>query len=176
MNNKFMEESMPVDPMVNSTNSMPTETVISPSFSASKKKTPVLVLILIPVILALLGVIAYEGYLYYQTYLASQESDIVVKPKPTTAVQAPLTLDLESPTEGSLITNNKVLVKGKTLPGAIVTVFSDNQDTSLETDSTGNFIGEITLNNGINTLTITAFGDNGQEKSLEVNLVNDSEI
>jgi len=175
MNNKLMEESMPVDTMVNSTDAMPAEAVVSPS-SSPKKKTPVIFLILIPVILALLGVVAYEGYLYYQANLASQESDIVIKAKPTAKVQIPLTLDLESPTEGSLITDNKVLVKGKTLPGAIITVFSDNKDTSLESDVAGNFSGEITLNNGINTLTVTAFSEDGQEKSLEVNLVNDTEI
>lgn len=116
------------------------------------------------VILALAGVLAF-GYYYYQNNLSGQ---------PILPVsQTSLTLTLNSPVDGTLITNDQVMVKGKTLPGTTVAFYTDTDENSVEADAYGSFEGTIGLVKGINTLTVTAFGESGDEKSVTVDVVND---
>lgn len=93
---------------------------------------------------------------------------------PTFPEQTPqLFLNLESPAQDTLVTDNKVIVKGKTLPNTLVMFFTEADQNSVESDAGGQFEGELTLENGINTLTVTAYGENGDEKQLAYNLVYD---
>ena len=166
-------DNLPVQPQPNSSPtpeaqySPPTDYPASPA-----PKKSILPLIIIPFIFILLCVIGYEGYLYYQQTINQQE-EVILKPQPV--VKKPLTLIIESPNDSTIVTSDQVLVKGKTLPNTIVTIYTDNTETSLESDTTGNFEGNIKVGNGINTLTVTAFGENDEEKSLVLDVVYDKE-
>lgn len=115
------------------------------------------------VILAIAGILAF-GYYYYQNNLSGQ---------PILPVsQTPLTLILNSPIDGTLVADNQVIVKGKTLPGTTVAFYTDTDENSVEADASGKFEGSLGLVKGINTLTVTAFGED-DEKSVTVDIVND---
>lgn len=125
---------------------------------------------IIPVIaLILILAIAAAGILAYYYFTAGQGNPVLPVSQNT------LTLALESPIEDTLITDNRVLVKGKTLPGTTVAFYTDADTNSVEADASGNFEGTVGLVEGINTLTITAFSENGEEKSTTMDIVNDHE-
>ncbi|HUV71895.1 MAG TPA: hypothetical protein VMW25_02710 [Clostridia bacterium] len=84
-------------------------------------------------------------------------------------------LVIESPKEEAVVVDNKVLVKGKTAVGAVVAVYSDSDEIALETDENGVFEGEVGLLEGINTLTVSAFGANGEEKTVVLDIVYDTQ-
>lgn len=105
------------------------------------------------------------------------------KPEPitTTDTQAftpsptPLTLSIESPKDETLVTDGTIVIKGETSPNTTVTFFTDTADDSVESDVNGNFQGSLPLENGINTLTITAYSESGEEKSITLDVVYDAE-
>lgn len=129
--------------------------------SSEKGIVPILALVIIVVVIgAGLIVLYYKNNYQKPADSASQESQIP--------------LSIESPVEGTVITDNQVLVKGKTSPNATVVFYSDEQENSVDSDTSGNFEGTIALARGINSLTVTAFAENGDEKSLTLDIVNDT--
>jgi|SRR3989344_461879 len=120
-------------------------------------------------ILVLLLILAGLGGLGFLYYNSTYKSSTLI---PSSTSQ--LTLTLNSPTEGEVIKDNKIQVKGKTNPNATVAIYTDSDMNSIEADSYGNFEGIIGLVSGINTVTVTAFAENGDEKSLALDIVNDS--
>lgn len=87
----------------------------------------------------------------------------------------PLTLELTSPADSELSVNREILVTGKTLPNTTVVIFTENDETSVVSDASGAFEGTIALTDGINSLIVTAYGEDGEEKSLTLDIVYDSE-
>ena len=128
-----------------------------------KSEKGVVPIIALVVVLVAVGIIAV---VYYKNTYQS--------PAPSSQVSAPLTLTLESPADGTVITESEVSIKGKTSPNTTVVFYSDAEESSVESDSYGNFEGKIGLTEGINTLTVTAFAENGDEKSLILDIVNDT--
>ncbi len=95
----------------------------------------------------------------------------VVTPKPTQPKEVLLTV--ESPTDGNIVTTDKITVKGKTAPNATVVVFTETRQTSIDADSTGMFETEITLSPGINTLSVTSFDEKSDEKTVTLTITYD---
>lgn len=86
-----------------------------------------------------------------------------------------LTLDLMSPTNDEIAVNNEILVSGTTLPNTTVVIFTETDESSIESDATGKFETTIVVQPGINTLTVTAFSETGDEKSVTRDIVFDTE-
>ncbi len=86
-----------------------------------------------------------------------------------------LTLTLDSPKDEELSVNNEILVKGNTLPNTTVVMFNETDEVTVDSDANGNFETTIQLAEGINSLTVTAFAEDGQEKSLTVDIVRNAE-
>ena len=99
----------------------------------------------------------------------------LLKPKTPNLPTETLSLSIDSPREGTLLVDGEVLVKGKTSPGALVVFFTETDENSVEADGAGNFQGSVALSEGINTLVVTAFAEDGQEKTTSLEVVNDSE-
>mgnify|MGYP001595727670 FL=1 len=127
--------------------------------NSEKGVVPVLVLVAILVAFGAGAIIYYKNIYKESSIPGSQVS--------------PLLLSLESPADGTVMTGSKVSIKGKTSPGATVVFYSDAEENSVDSDSYGNFEGSIGLTEGINTITVTAFAENGDEKSLSLDIVND---
>jgi len=84
-------------------------------------------------------------------------------------------LKLTSPTSGEQAVDGEIIVSGQTLPNTTVLVYTESDQTSVESDSSGLFETTITLGKGSNALTVTAFGDNGDESSQSIDVVYDSQ-
>jgi hypothetical protein len=103
-----------------------------------------------------------------------------MQPKDQTATNTvaqatqPLTLTIANPTEDTIVENGTLTIQGTTLPNTTVLFYTDTADGSADSDASGNFEGTISLENGINTLTITAFSESGEEKSITMDIVYDT--
>lgn len=147
---------------------MPQAQQVSPSEHHPEKKNSSLV---VGVLVLLLVVLGASGLFM----LSRNRAPVPIPQKTQTVAKQPLTLTLESPTENSVVENSKVEVKGKTLPNATVAFFTDSDDNSVQSDSQGNFSGTINVENGINTLNVTAYSDDGDEKTVVMDIVYDQE-
>ena len=127
---------------------------------SEKGVVPIIALVVVLVAAGIIAVVYYKSTYKISTAPSSEVS--------------PLQLTLESPIEGTLTVDNQVLVKGKTSPGATVVFYTDENENSVEADLYGNFEGKIMLADGINTVTVTSFAENGGEKTLSVDIVNDT--
>jgi hypothetical protein len=135
--------------------------------SGSKSK-----LIIIIVAVLLLAGAAGGGYWYYMNM---SKTEPVVQATPTPTIVQPLTLELESPTDGTIVEGSTLTVTGKTLPNTTVVFYTETAEGSAQSDASGNFSGTITLTNGINSLVVTAFGEDGEEKTVSVDVVFDED-
>lgn len=94
----------------------------------------------------------------------------------TTAVSAPLStvaqisLRITSPSTGSTVTSPSVVVRGVTVPKADVFV----NDSQVSADSGGNFSVPVTLDEGDNSIVITANDANGNYAEQELTVIYNS--
>jgi len=93
---------------------------------------------------------------------------------PSQAAKQDLTLSLTSPDQGALAVNNEMLIKGKTLPNTLVVLFTDGDEETVESNAMGEFESTLLLEPGINTLSVTAFSEDGQEKNVTLDVVYDA--
>lgn len=79
-----------------------------------------------------------------------------------------ITLEITSPEDGAILTSSGVTVKGKTVPNA--EVFVDDKET--KADANGNFSVVLTIEEGENTIVVTANDSDGSyaEKEVKVTL------
>lgn len=148
------------------------ESKANPSGILNKPLTKLQTISLIGTFLILFTV---GGFLWYRAKL-SKPVLVFNRSGSTQPILAPLTLTLESPVDEQLFIGEELLVKGKTLPNIPVVVFTDTDTNSTESDEKGSFETTIVLAGGINSLTVSAFADNGEEKSLALNLVYDDQV
>ncbi len=77
----------------------------------------------------------------------------------TPGVNQPLngvSLSIESPKTDAIVNEDNIEVKGKTLANTMVIVAGDTDEDVIQTDASGAFVGNITLKEGINDITVTA--------------------
>ena len=112
------------------------------------------------------------GYLYFTNSLNifNKLPESITQP----IRSAKLDLSLSNLTDGMVVEGDIITVSGKTSPNTVIAIYSDTDESSIESDSKGNFTGKLKIEPGINSLTVTAFGENGDEKSLSLDIVNDS--
>ncbi len=86
-------------------------------------------------------------------------------PPPTaSATAAQLSLNISAPADGSVVDTNTAVIRGQTLPEAVVTINDDSVDVS----SDGSFSMQVTLDEGPNLFEIVAFDENGNEASADL--------
>src|SRR3989344_2842237 len=130
-----------------------------------------------PIFLIILGILVSLGaaaFIWLRPFSYQQPATPIVASSPSPSAK-PLTLELTSPSDGTLSINQEILVTGKTLPNTTVVFYTDTDENSIESDVSGMFESTVTLTQGINTLTVTAFGEDGTEKSQTMDLVYDTE-
>lgn len=142
-----------------------------PTSSSSPKKFSPLVLIVIVGLLASAGAAVF---IWFRPSTSTFPPQVVSEVSPTPAAKS-LTLELTSPVEGEVAVDSEMLVKGKTLPNVTVAIFTETDEEAVESDATGNFETTITLADGINSLTVTAMAEDGQEKKVTLDIVYDAE-
>lgn len=152
----------------------PTQTVPSVSLPPVRPKVrwPFIIVLVIAVI-ASGAVIAYTRFgLFQPAKPAPAPQPVAMAPAAATPTPRPqpLFLTLTSPKSGDLAVNEELLIKGQTLPNVTVVIYSESDETDIESDAAGNFEGTVLLAKGVNTLVITAFADTGEEMSLNLDI------
>jgi len=79
----------------------------------------------------------------------------------------PLALQVLSPQQGAVVKTPQVVVSGTSTPGAVVTV----NDDILEVGADGKFQSTLTLVQGNNVIEIDASDDQGNEQTIELNVI-----
>jgi len=150
MDDKISE--IPVDTNASPVSQTPTSVVpVKPA-----KHAPVL--LYIALVLALL--ITGAAYAFNLTQKQSIDTQLAVVPIPK-----PLFLTIGSPKANVTAVNGEIIVSGNTLPNTTVVIYSDTDETSVDSSADGTFDTSITVDEEGGPIKITAFGGNGEEKS-----------
>lgn len=121
-------------------------------------------------ILFILNIVLYSYYFIYIKSQPLQLADLT-----STPVINQLALSLDSPIDQLIISQNLVIINGKTEPTTPVVFYTEVDSNSVVSDELGRFEGSINLVAGINNLTVTAFADDGRERSINLDLVYDED-
>ncbi len=119
--------------------------------------------LLLSVIVLGLGVIAWVIFSYFTS--GSSNTPAWEKNAPVTLDRVSLSLQLDNPDDKSVLFDQSLLVSGKTSPKATIIVDDDGDYSALTADSAGSFSKRITLDDGLNQMTVTAFDDQGNSKT-----------
>lgn len=95
------------------------------------------------------------------------------KPSPmaeSTTANSPKLIIIQ-PKDNDLINSEKILVTGETLPQSTIVIIFEGGQTNAISDQKGKFSVEITLTGGINTLSIYAFDEAGNEAHEELTVI-----
>lgn len=125
-----------------------------------KGHAPILVLLIIVIVASLGAYLALKGKF---------DAGNLLKTTPLNPNE--LTLTLDSPNQYSKALDDEIYVRGKTLPNITVVLFNESDEEILQSDAMGNFEGKLLLGKGENQLTITAFSDTGEERSLSLEVL-----
>lgn len=104
-------------------------------------------------------------YLYQSTRTISQSQ--IQKAKnlisPTPAIAPAVLLTIEAPTDEDVVDKKTIIISGKTNPNAIVVITTALGDQVITPTTTGSFSATATIDDGANSIEITAIAPDGQE-------------
>lgn len=86
---------------------------------------------------------------------------------PVTTAPILLTLEVTTPDDNLLVFDSSYLITGKTSPRTMVLISSETEDKVVSAKTDGAFSINFPLVEGPNKITITAFDQKGEERSLE---------
>ena len=102
---------------------------------------------------------------------SSVTPEVTMEVQPTPSPTTAFNLEIISPEDESLLNEAEITLVGKTQPGAMVVVVSEQKEEIVEADKDGNFELQITLISGTNEISITAFSQEGEEVTKTLRLV-----
>lgn len=82
-------------------------------------------------------------------------------------------LSIYEPTEGLVITEEKISISGASLANNFVVIFVGDKDIITQADESGNFSVEAELNSGANIITAIAIDENGQQSQVSRTVIVD---
>lgn len=118
--------------------------------------------------LLILSIAIITGAAGYFFYFKSQDIKTTLKSPASIPVTSParsLVLQLQEPESDILTFTASSKVSGKTSPNTAVVVSTDTQDLLMHSDQEGNFSTPLTLNLGVNKISVVAFDSDGDKKS-----------
>ena len=128
--------------------------------------TPIILLVLL---LLLVGLGGAGTYWYFNLRDSDQPQIPQASPSPTVA----FSLVVDSPSDQTVVEDNRLTVSGMTAPNTAVTIFTESDESIVQSDTSGKFEGIITLTMGINNLVVSAFSDSGEEKTVVMDVIYD---
>lgn len=136
----------------------------------------VLVAILIGIILG--GLVAFGIWRANLAFLPQKEETKTEQTaSPTPKSDASLSsLIITQPENGSVVPENKVIIKGAAAPNSTVVILTESSDFVTQADKDGGFEQEVELEGGPNEIAITAYDDSGNETSQTLTLVYSTEF
>lgn len=125
------------------------------------------------IILFVLILICSGGYFLYNS-LNKQTTPVVQET--ITVTPQPFYLTIDSPKDNVTLVNGELLIAGKTLPKTVVIVYTDTDETSLESDSEGNFETTIIVGEAGGLVRVTAYAESGEEMTKTFNTSENGEV
>lgn len=119
----------------------------------------------LPILILVVGLIILVASYFFVNKPQEFKPSILQIPSPK------FSLTLDSPNSHTVAVNDFILISGKTSPNTRVVLFNDVNETILESDQNGKFLGKVQLDPGNNSLTVTAFSDQGEEKTLQIDVL-----
>lgn len=103
-------------------------------------------------------------YIYQTTKIipASKTKTVTIAP-PTPTPNPAVFLSLEKPKNEEVSDTKTITVSGKTTSDAVIAIVTESADRVITSASNGNFSANITLDDGVNKIEITAIAPNGEE-------------
>lgn len=122
---------------------------------------------ILAVLAILLSGLTFIAGLYYILNYQYQSSNIspLLSGSPVTSEPVSLTLNLTDPGDNLLTTSAAILVSGKTSPMGIVILNLNEDYSSLEATTGGDFSATLKLAGGVNKLKVTVFDSLGNSKT-----------
>lgn len=109
-------------------------------------------------------------FLFGLFYILNIQYQISNKPflnGPVTTTPKSLRLDLDHPDDDTLVFQDSILISGKTSPSKEVLIFTDTQNTVINSKKDGSFSLSLNLNEGENKITVVVFDQTGDSRSIE---------
>lgn len=135
----------------------------------------VLVAILIGVILG-----ALVAFGIWRANLALLPKKEAVKteqqPQPSPAEVPASTLILTQPEDNAILSQDKAMIKGATIPGATVLILTNLDELVTQADKNGAFEQEVQLEGGPNEITVISYDEAGNETAQTLTLVYSTEF
>jgi len=133
---------------------------------ATMKQERVILSFIMVVIGLLVAGVAF--YLYQGTKSVSTSKTSIIAPSPTpTPITTSIYLNIDSPTDESIVGNKTVTVSGKTTPEATVVIMTNSDQKVVSPSGQGDFSTTIIVADGANLIRVTAFGSDGQSKTIQ---------
>lgn len=85
-------------------------------------------------------------------------------------------LTLDKPQDEETATESSILVAGRTKPGSTVVIAATLDDYVLTVDQNGSFTKEVDLEEGENLLTVTSYGPDDKEETVEKSVIYSQDI
>lgn len=97
-------------------------------------------------------------------------------PTPTPIAETNIYLAISEPKSNIAVNQENIIIKGKSLENAIISIISDNEENIIEADEQGLFSYELALSKGANTIKITASDGNKLSQEEIINIVYSTQI
>lgn len=96
---------------------------------------------------------------------------------PTPSAEVPASsLILTQPEDNTILSQDKVIIKGATTPGATVLFLTNIDELVTQADKDGAFEQEVELEGGPNEITVTSYDESGNEMTQTLTLVYSTEF
>lgn len=130
-----------------------------------KQERVILSFIMVIIGLLVAGV-AFYLYQGTKTVPRSRTSIQVASPTPT-PINTSVYLNVDNPTDESVVDNKTVTVSGKTTPDATVVIITNSDQKVLQPSGQGDFSTTITITDGANLIRVIAFSSDGQSATVQ---------
>lgn len=137
-------------------------------------KKDTVVAIIIGIIIG--GLMAF-GVIYFPNLVSrvfrSNNQTVDLTPTPTIAISTTaLSLEITEPISDAVLFNDKTTIKGKIQPAGKKIIIVDTVNESLITTSAdnGEFSKEVTLDEGVNTESVSVYDENGNRETKTITL------
>ena len=129
--------------------------------------------LLIPLVVLLILVSVVTSVLLFVRYTAPTPlpSEVVAQP---TAV--PMFLAVDNLQQEVVVVDGEVLVSGKTVPNATVLIYSDTDETSLQSKADGSFESTILVNDSSGLVRVSAINEAGEEANVTFTVTDNTDV
>lgn len=94
-----------------------------------------------------------------------------LSPTPSPAAAATTVLTITDPQDGEVVTTDKVMLRGKTSPGANIVISTEKADVLVTADDSGSFSSDVSLLSGANDIQVVSFGSSGDRSEMAMTIV-----